>query len=166
MKVPSQLLEQLPSLCGRDFRPSKSHHRQLIADFARILNKLVVNRAILDSELSDDAIARKANFLARYLTSNANKHLLAQIKPSIISPIIENIHNAIKSCDDHEKQRFTSIVSSAFTQPQLRELGCTISKQSFASGNRHFNEYGAGAPIPSPPCISNEREKSHSSISS
>lgn len=157
MKVLTQLLEQLPSLRGRDFHPSKSHHRQLIADFARILNKLVVNRAILDSELSDDAVARKANFLARYFTSNGNKHLLAQIKSSIISPIIENIHNAIQSCSDQEKPRFTSIISSVFTQPQLRELGCTISKQSFASGNRHFNEYGAGAPIPSPPCISNER---------
>jgi hypothetical protein len=164
MTVSLQLLDSLPSLHGREFSAVKSSHRQLLADFSRVLNKLVKNRAVLDSELDSSEVAIKARFLSHYLNTHRNKALLAHLQGLVLDPLLSNIDLAIQSCSDREKPRFVSLLSGVFTLPQLQALGCSVSKQSFSSANRYLNQYGVGAPVPKPHSISLDRELDQSEL--
>lgn len=157
MTLSAQLLDSLPSLRGCQFNLSKSSHRQLLADFSRILNRIVGNDAVLDSELGSAVVANKAELLSHYVNSNNNKGLLNQMQNVLLTPLINNINNAIQLCNDREKPRFVSLLSNIFTLPQLQALGCSISKQSFSSGNRHAVKHGHGAPVPKPHSVSLDR---------
>lgn len=144
-KLSNIVFNHLHSLHNQTFNIQRSNHRQILADFARIVNKLVLDRPTFATSDSDNE--KVAAFLCNFLINNRHTDLLSKVKDQLFGSIIANIKAATTQCSDRETPRFVSLISNNFTRKQLETLGFHVSKQSFAAGNRHGRNHGPGAPV-------------------
>jgi hypothetical protein len=125
----------------QQFRNQKGgQRRQTLANFKRYLNEF--------------SGGDQLELIAAYMASNEGKKKQKERNENHIDEKLKTLVGILKKQHEmaivHEKRRSLSMVCKILTMEQLQKLGWKINSHSFRSARKHYEEYGAGSPVPKP----------------